>query len=551
MNNVEMINLKERIKSVDYYLEKFDLKEKLPVVTVCPSSYMRIRDKNDDGPNYFCTRCLSEGSTMEDFNHNCQDSRYLYPTDYVNRTSLTTDVVFLVDDVSTDSFSIIKLERNIVDPRRKGKSKEEDANISFDITEYREEFIVKGGLFFENGYVDIVRLTPSGQLRKCDIKQFNTYRKFDYTKTTNLNMAEVLNCDNFANRTGYKELVELNKRNMHLSKLLGFIRVRVIEGFNSFELIAKAQPIIARCLESRYNTFPIDTRRDANFYNTSLFSRKGKRLKDVLNLTSSHISILNNIVEEERIANRHLLDLDSVILTLERFYDATGEYMNTELLELLIRDYQDHRETIHLTKAIDRAGKIISYKEFKIRQKDIASYLYYADLNQAIPHSEGIALWGDYLYMCKHMNMEPKKYPKSLVREHDVAARSFEYIKHKVVEMEFQKRVESLSELEYSNSEFTIRVPRTTTEVIDEGKILRHCVASYIKKISDGSSTVLFLRKNTELNKPFVTVEYQNGSIVQAKGYLNSNSIGWEAKEFLSEWLGWLKDSQYASQICV
>jgi NACalpha-BTF3-like transcription factor len=48
-------------------------------------------------------------------------------------------------------------------------------------------------------------------------------------------------------------------------------------------------------------------------------------------------------------------------------------------------------------------------------------------------------------------------------------------------------------------------------DLINEGTKLQHCVGKmgYDKKVVDGVSLIAFVRKNGEIEKPFVTAEYR------------------------------------------
>lgn len=525
------------IANEGYYVEKHRLKEELARIIVADDRYSGDRDPNK--PRYYCTECKEGAGRIHEIKHTCEGEvgvRKLSATSYINTNTYMVDVLFIIDDVGEEHFTIIKMVRKIKDKRSKG---EKQGVNDFDIESYEEEYEIKGILRYNKTQVEILKRLPSGRYTGCDIKQFYAHKRCDYTSTRVINIEALKNCEYFMERTGYKELITLSPhRDGEIKALLGFIRVRIKENFNAYELIAKAQPRIAQNIESRESAFRLE--RGETFCGSEIFSRRGGKLKEVLKLTAAQIKKINAIMAEERELGRYGFDTGRVILELEEFQKETGEPLEVDLLEMFYDDFRGARESQKILIGIGKAMEILKHREYKIRQRDIYNYLYYADLNQAIPCTRGIQLWGDYLTMCKQMGVPPKKYPKSLVREHDVLARSYEYVKHKIVEKEFEKRADELTSLEYANKDFIIRVPRTTDEVVEEGKELRHCVASYIKKMSKGSTTIMFLREVGREDKPYITVEYVRGGITQARGYLNSTKIGVKAKRFLEEWLKWL-----------
>ena len=54
-----------------------------------------------------------------------------------------------------------------------------------------------------------------------------------------------------------------------------------------------------------------------------------------------------------------------------------------------------------------------------------------------------------------------------------------------------------------------IRPCYESKELINESKVLNHCVRTYAKKIANGESLIMFVRKHDEIDTPFVTVELQ------------------------------------------
>ena len=96
----------------------------------------------------------------------------------------------------------------------------------------------------------------------------------------------------------------------------------------------------------------------------------------------------------------------------------------------------------------------------------------------------------------------------------------------------FTKRLAERVCLEFSADGLLIRQPHSLKEIEDEGRILSHCVGGYAERHAMGKLSIMFLRKVSEPNKPYYTVEVsQYGGIVQCRGYRN-NAVqnGGEAK---------------------
>ena len=62
----------------------------------------------------------------------------------------------------------------------------------------------------------------------------------------------------------------------------------------------------------------------------------------------------------------------------------------------------------------------------------------------------------------------------------------------------------------WEDREYMIIPAGTCKELMDEGRTLHHCVGSsdvYMKKMANGVSWILFLRRKSELEKPYYTIE--------------------------------------------
>lgn len=67
---------------------------------------------------------------------------------------------------------------------------------------------------------------------------------------------------------------------------------------------------------------------------------------------------------------------------------------------------------------------------------------------------------------------------------------------------------------------YLIRPARDAAEITREGRLLHHCVGSdnYLSKHNRGESYILFLRKQSEPEKPYITIEIKDERIVQWYG---------------------------------
>ena len=144
--------------------------------------------------------------------------------------------------------------------------------------------------------------------------------------------------------------------------------------------------------------------------------------------------------------------------------------------------------------------------------------------------------YNDYLRMQISIYGKVKeKYPKYLKTEHDIIALKISvYEKHKE-ELMLLNVVENFKRLEYKDKEYCIVLPESSMDIVDEGVVLSSCVSSYVDKVVKNETLIVFLRSIDEQDKSLVTVEVQNGSIVQAKGYAN-RPMTEEEEKCLKKW---------------
>lgn len=139
----------------------------------------------------------------------------------------------------------------------------------------------------------------------------------------------------------------------------------------------------------------------------------------------------------------------------------------------------------------------------------------------------------DYYRMAKVIGRDVKKYPKYLRSMHDIITSNFNAYKREYNNLLFTKQMQP--QLEFEGEEYSIVIPRSPKDIIQEGTDLNHCVGSYVDKIIEGQTYICFLRITKQKDKSLVTLEYKNGSIVQAKGAYN-RQLSKEEKEFLENY---------------
>ncbi len=171
--------------------------------------------------------------------------------------------------------------------------------------------------------------------------------------------------------------------------------------------------------------------------------------------------------------------------------------------------------------------------------------------------------WKDYLSMAevlgKDTSDEMVYRPRELKRRHDEYAEerqknldAYELKKNEPkrreaaakLREEFPQAETVLAEIrdryEFEDDTYQIIVPRELLEIVTEGAALHHCAGSsnrYYERIQNRETYICFLRKKSEPEQAFYTIEVEpGGTIRQHRGYLDEEPDIEEIRPFLQEW---------------
>lgn len=153
-----------------------------------------------------------------------------------------------------------------------------------------------------------------------------------------------------------------------------------------------------------------------------------------------------------------------------------------------------------------------------------------------------IRTYRDYLRECEqlHFDLHDREilFPKDLVAAHDRTMKQIAFEKNKADQEKFRKAVEKLEKFAWSEGEFFIRPAREQMELTAEGKALHHCVGGYIKCMAEGETAIFFLRKVSEPDKPFYTLELQKKRVIQCRTEHNASyDRKPDVKNFVDMWM--------------
>ena len=182
---------------------------------------------------------------------------------------------------------------------------------------------------------------------------------------------------------------------------------------------------------------------------------------------------------------------------------------------------------------------------------------YFRDYTQ-----EAFEMWLDYLDMAKVAGCikTVSVFPSNLKAAHDTFLIAANYAREKknleklkceavataVPIIKKFPKVEKIyksikNKYSYSNDKYAIIVPDGITDIVLDGMLLSHCTYRtdrYYDRISTNESYIVFLRKTSDTEMPWYTLEIEPGGTIRQKRTFGDDQLGDldEAMPFLFEW---------------
>ena len=224
---------------------------------------------------------------------------------------------------------------------------------------------------------------------------------------------------------------------------------------------------------------------------------------------------------------------------IQRVNDLWGRYggkiTDTEI-QLVLESKVDIQLFSRAT-AYASVGKILKYiqKQTEKRKEENPD-------RRNVSKDESARIYRDYLQECEqlHLDLQDKEilFPKDLTAAHNRTMEQVKFERNKADQKKFQKAVEKLEKFAWSEGEFFIRPAREQMELMAEGKALHHCVGGYIKRMAEGETAIFFLRKVSEPDKPFYTLELQKKRVIQCRTEHNASyDRKPDVKKFVDMWM--------------
>lgn len=184
-------------------------------------------------------------------------------------------------------------------------------------------------------------------------------------------------------------------------------------------------------------------------------------------------------------------------------------------------------------------GKISGLSPYYSRKKMLRVLDCYEKLNEATDEMSlfdarrVLLRWRDYIEVVIQLNEQgdcPDRFdpccadPERLMELHDQASDYHMFVFSGYDRYSFDELRGSWEKYVFEDGDYLVRVSDSPRDIMEEGTHLRHCVATYIEPVSEGERIVVFIRKKSEPDVPFYTVEVStDGTIQQVHGIRNCN----------------------------
>ena len=154
---------------------------------------------------------------------------------------------------------------------------------------------------------------------------------------------------------------------------------------------------------------------------------------------------------------------------------------------------------------------------------------------------EGIDLLKQYIECQTDNNYE--KYPRNLRTELDKSYYRMQIVENQRLNEKSKVNFEKLKAFEFEDENYCVIAPQSTKDIVSEGNALRHCVANYAKSTAEGRYKVVFMRRTSDKNAPFLTISLSGNKNIKAhyiRGKRNREADMQELK-FVGKYNNYLK----------
>lgn len=133
-----------------------------------------------------------------------------------------------------------------------------------------------------------------------------------------------------------------------------------------------------------------------------------------------------------------------------------------------------------------------------------------------------IITWRDYITDCITLNMDLTEnnvlFPKDIYVAHQNTIKQVKITADMSLNIAISKRLKILNKYNLESNGLLIRPAQDSMELMEEGKALSHCVGGYADRYAKGETNIFFIRKISEPDKSYFTIEIKKDVVIQVHG---------------------------------
>lgn len=192
---------------------------------------------------------------------------------------------------------------------------------------------------------------------------------------------------------------------------------------------------------------------------------------------------------------------------------------------------------------VDVWGRVVRYG---VRWEKAESYLAAQKRRYPKDNAPTASTLADYWDMAKDEGVDlsehAARWPMHLNRAHDQLLMHKKFKENEALRVKFEQRAVALRRYRFEANGLLICQPLRENDLIVEGKMLNHCVATYAKSHANGTTTILFIRKADSPETPYFTLNISEGTmaVIQNHGKNNCNPPP-KVKAFVDLFIEWAR----------
>lgn len=237
--------------------------------------------------------------------------------------------------------------------------------------------------------------------------------------------------------------------------------------------------------------------------------------------------------EKEKLATRHRIPYFSFSKWEEQIFAEKYPHSTSPFYLRRYYEYSDlDRRLFSREYDLEEMVKLSN----KLRKNNYEKYAEVIDEHSRLFESIERTMF-DVWYLGEEVNTDPY----DLFKEYDKWIQTRKALQYTRIDEKMRETRRAY--LEWENEDFLTIVPYEAKQVLDEANQQRHCLASYLNKIANGHSIVVFFRSKKDIEKSLVTIEIErNGRIIQEKAYRNNRVQNLQIRLALDEFYRYVKE---------